>query len=163
MSKRTITLGKWNGQPIKWVVLKKESFGTLVISKWEIDRSSFNSNNNDNNWWSSDLRKFLNNDFFNTAFSDEEKKKIVNTFLAYPNNTKDDVFVLTRDEVETLVLKDGDDDYENSHYRNCSHCYWTRSQYNNEVAHGYAKGCWCNHRPNHSRYAIRPAIYIITD
>lgn len=162
MSKRTITLGKWNNKPIEWVVLKKESFGTLVISKWEIDRRVFNSNSNDNNWSSSDLRKFLNNDFFNTAFSGEEKKKIVNTFLAYPNNTKDDVFVLTQEEVKTLVLKDGDDTYENSNYCSCSYCYWTRTQDGSYIYTGYANGCWCNRYPNDT-YAIRPAMYIITD
>lgn len=161
MSKPIITLGKWNNKPIEWVVLKKESFGTLVISKWEIDRRVFDSNN-DNNWSSSDLRKFLNNDFFNTAFSGEEKKKIVNTFLAYPNNTKDDVFILTKEEVETLILKDGDDAYERKYYRNCNYCYYTRTQDGNYIWHGYAKGCWCYHSTNNT-YAIRPAMYIITD
>lgn len=163
MSKRTITLGKWNNKPIEWVVLKKESFGTLVISKWEIGKRVFNSNSNDNNWSSSDLRKFLNNDFFNTAFSDEEKKKIVNTFLAYPNNTKDDVFILTKEEVETLILKDGDDAYEKKYYQNCTYCYWTRTQDGSYIHHGYAQRCWCRHYTNYNSYAIRPAMYIITD
>lgn len=44
MSKRIITLGKWEGNPIEWIVLKEESFGTLVISKDMLFSYRFNQN-----------------------------------------------------------------------------------------------------------------------
>lgn len=160
MGKRVITLGTWEGKPIEWIVLKKESFGTLVISKWSIGSRYFNGNSGNNNWSDSDLRKYLNDEFFKTSFSDNEKKKILNAHLGSPDNTKDNVFILTKDEVCELLLKDGEDDYENDYNGGCSNCIWTRTKTDSRnVSHGYAGGCWCNHYPNNS-YAVRPAMYI---
>lgn len=154
MSKRIIKLGTWNSNPVEWVVLQEDDFRLLVISRYEIGKMAFDSGNN-NNWSTSSLRKFLNNDFFKNTFADAEKKKILNVVLS-GDNVKDDVFILTKGEVQQLLLKDGD--YENSHYRSCSYCIWTR----NGVEHGYTKGCWCGHNAN-STYAVRPAMYLKKD
>ena len=40
MSKRVITLGTWNGNPIEWIVLKEDGFQTLVVSKWPLFSAS---------------------------------------------------------------------------------------------------------------------------
>ena len=156
MSKRIITLGTWGGKPIEWIVLKADRFGVLVICKERIGTFRFNDNSSNNSWGSSSLRKYLNREFFNKAFSDEEKKKIVNLSL---DSTKDDVFILTKNEITELLLKDGGDPYENNHYNNCSYCCWTRSKNGSNVDNGYARGCWCSH-PSSSTYSVRPAIYI---
>lgn len=110
MSKRIIKLGTWNSNPVEWVVLQEDDFRLLVISRYEIGKMAFDSGNN-NNWSTSSLRKFLNNDFFKNTFADAEKKKILNVVLS-GDNVKDDVFILTKGEVQQLLLKDGD--YENS-------------------------------------------------
>lgn len=156
MSKRMITLGKWNDTPIEWIVLKEESFGVLVISKGSIGDFQFNSNNN-GDWASSSLRKYLNETFFVTVFDNEEKKKIVNSHL---DKSKDNVFLLTESEVRELLLKGGSDSYEDSHTHDaCSWCCWTRSENGSTARQGYARGCWCN-RNKTSLYRIRPAMYI---
>lgn len=60
MSKRVITLGTWNGNPIEWIVLKEDGFQTLVVSKWPLFSSRFNRNDSDGNRWdSSALRNYL--------------------------------------------------------------------------------------------------------
>lgn len=153
MSIKEFILGKWDGKPIEWSVLKEESFGTLVISKDRIAQKVFDISSSNNNWGSCSLRKFLNGDFFNQAFSDDEKKKIVNVKL---DNTKDDIFILTKDEVENLLE---DDCYNTEHYGSCSYCCWTRTNDRSSVVHGYASGCWCSHAPNRI-YSVRPAMYI---
>lgn len=104
MSRRSITLGTWNGKPIEWLVLKEEGLATLVISRYPLLSHKFNENTNDGNRWdSSSLRKYLNNEFYKQAFNEEEKKRIVNAYLSSPNGTKDDVFVLSKEEADALM------------------------------------------------------------
>ena len=153
MSIKEFILGKWDGKPIEWSVLKEESFGTLVISKDRIARMVFDNSSSNNNWGSCSLRKFLNGDFFNQAFSDDEKKKIVNVKNDY---TKDDIFILTKDEVENLLK---DDYYDIEYHGSCSYCCWTRTKDGTKVRTGYASGCWCSYAPN-CGYSVRPAMYI---
>lgn len=153
MSIKEFILGKWDGKPIEWSVLKEESFGTLVISKDRIAQMVFDSSSN-NNWGSCSLRKFLNGVFFNQAFSDDEKKKIVNVKF---DNTKDDIFILTKDEVENLLK---DDCYNTEYHGSCSYCCWTRTKDGTKVRKGYASGCWCSYAPNYGKYSVRPAMYI---
>ena len=156
MSIKEFILGKWDGKPIEWSVLKEESFGTLVISKDRIAETVFDSSSS-NNWGSCSLRKFLNGDFFNQAFSDDEKKKIVNVKL---DNTKDDIFILTKDEVENLLKDDYYDKLHRNSYGKCSSCCWTRTNDRSSVVNCYASGCLCSHAPNYGKYSVRPAMYI---
>lgn len=104
MSRRSITLGTWDGKPIEWLVLKEEGLATLVISRYPLLSHKFNENtNNGNRWDSSSLRKYLNNEFYKQAFNEEEKKKIVNAYLSSSNGTKDNVFVLSKEEADALM------------------------------------------------------------
>lgn len=156
MSIKEFIWGNWEGKPIRWCVLKEENFGNLVISKDRIARMVFDNSSSNNNWGSCSLRKFLNGDFFNQAFSDDEKKKIVNVKL---DNTKDDIFILTKDEVENLLKDDYYDKLARNIIEKCNSCCWTRTNDCSSVVHGYASGCWCSHSPNY-RYSVRPAMYI---
>ena len=90
MSKRIITLGKWNDKPIEWIVLKEETFGTLVLSKDILFKDKFDDNSND--WIKSHIRKYLNEDFYKKAFSEGEKLKIVNAKLEDVKSSKDNIF-----------------------------------------------------------------------
>lgn len=161
MAKRTITLGKWENKPLKWIVLKEENFGCLVIIEDRIGKYKFDESNK-NSWGSSSLRKFLNKDFFDSAFTDEEKKKIVNSRT---DNVKDNVFILTQDEVVELLPKVGPDPYEDSHHgKNVyfgydEYRFWTRSITESCMRIGYAKGNWSISSPNNT-YSVRPAMYI---
>lgn len=103
MSKRIITLGTWDGKPIEWIVLRNDKVGTLVISKNSLFNSYFDNDSND--WKKSNIRKYLNNAFYNKAFSEIDKKNIINAKLEDVNDSKDNVFILSKTEAETL-LKD---------------------------------------------------------
>ena len=135
MAKKEILLGTWNDEPLRWVVLKEDDFGMLVISKESIGKRQFNGDNSTNTWSDSDLRKFLNGEFFETAFLKEDKKKIVNSYLEYPEGTKDNIFILSQEEMKQLLLKDDSDKYEDNYYKYIEFIFycWTRtpSGYNN--------------------------------
>lgn len=106
MSKRTIKLGTWNDKPIEWIVLKEESFGTLVISKDLLFTCCFNRNRSDGNIWkNSYLRTYCNDVFYKDAFNEVEKRKIVNVALFDPSVTKDNVFVLSINEADSLMKR----------------------------------------------------------
>ena len=82
MSKRQITLGTWNEEPIEWIVLKEQDGRALVVSEDILFEQYFNSDyNNGNQQADSDIRKYLNHDFYEKAFTVDEKKKIVNTYI----------------------------------------------------------------------------------
>ena len=104
MSKRVITLGTWEGKPIEWIVLKEEKGLTLVFCKGAVNRMDCSWNGTSGTWRDLNIRKWLNNEFYNNAFTDEEKKKIVNSFLKDPESTKDDVFLLSYDEPNRRVI-----------------------------------------------------------
>lgn len=157
MSKRIITLGTWDGKPIEWLVLKEEGFTSLVISKDRIGQYRFDNNSSNNNWDSCDLRKFLKNDFYKSAFTEEEKKKIINVKLTDSNNVKDNIFILSKQEVEYL----SDDDYEKAHYSSrCSYCIWTRTKNDPYILSVYVKNnCSCNQYAN-TNFSVRPAMWV---
>lgn len=157
MSGRSITLGTWNGNPIEWIVLKEEGLATLVISKDTIGKYYFDGNSSNSSWAHSWLRTFLNNDFYEKAFTAEEKKKIVNAKLTDVGNAKDNVFILSENEVKTLLTLENDD-YTKRHSGVCDYCCWTRTQDGSYVRHGYIN-CWCTHSSN-KYYQVRPAMWI---
>lgn len=156
MSRRSITLGTWGGNPIEWLVLKEEGFATLVISKDTIGKCLFDGNSS-SNWVHSSLRTYLNNDFYENVFTAGEKKKIVNAKLTDVGNAKDNVFILSENEVKTLLTEENDD-YKSRHSGACSYCCWTRTPNGNNVRRGYFD-CWCSHSPN-NYYQVRPAMWI---
>lgn len=157
MSGRSITLGTWNGNPIEWLVLKEEGLATLVISKDTIGKYYFDGNSSNNSWAHSWLRTFLNNDFYEKAFTAEEKKKIVNAKLTDVGNAKDNVFILSRSEVETLLTAENDD-YTRRYANDCGYCCWTRTQDGSYVRNGYTN-CSCRRSPR-DHYQVRPAMWI---
>lgn len=176
MSKRVITLGTWNGNPIEWIVLKEDGFQTLVVSKWPLFSSVFNRNDSDGNRWdSSALRNYLNSSFYQSAFDENEKKKIISAYLSDPNGTKDNVFVLSVSEAENLMTQNerayGDKSC-NRHGQGCSNCYqysrqygtcwWLRNLYTGDSRYANYIDCHGN-SSNHyvyNMFSIRPAMYV---
>lgn len=161
MSRRIITLGTWNGNPIEWLVLKEESFGTLVISKELLFNYKFNQNRNDGNKWEgSSLRGYMNNEFFKTTFTEEEKKKIVNVYLSDPDSTKDNVFVLSVNEVDKLMTQSE---------RATGNLLWTRTPNVSESIYACRigpdggfdyKGRYSGYSYVDNMFYVRPAMYI---
>ena len=158
MSKRIITLGKWENKPIEWIVLKEEESCQLLITKTKIGRKYTFNNRNNSRWDISDIRIFLNDEFFNNAFNSDEKKMVINAYLELPNQTKDNVFILSFDEAKSLI--GSDDEYGCNKQCSENWCCWYRSSYSStEVYIGYPNICSCH--PNANRtFALRPAMWI---
>lgn len=104
MSRRSITLGTWDGKPIEWIVLCENDFDMLVISKISIGKNKYSISNN-SNWASSDMRYYLNSNFYKNNFSEDEKKKIVNIYLN-DTRTKDNIFLISKSESDNYLSSD---------------------------------------------------------
>jgi len=94
-----VTLGN-----IDWYVLAVESGKALLLSEKVLETRAYHSSNIEITWEDCDLRAYLNGSFYDNNFSDQEKKKIIETDLLNEDTsgnigTKDKVFLLSKDEV----------------------------------------------------------------
>lgn len=144
MSKRVITLGTWNGNPIEWIVLKEDDFSALVVSKNVLFTRKFDPSSND--WTNSEIRAYLNGDFFRQAFTDEDRKSVVNTF-------KTDIFLLSKSEAES---------YMSGAELTASSLWWLGSP-----DFSFYRNSWCvtsngsfDCRRVYDAYGVRPAMYV---
>ena len=101
-------------RPVEWRVLAIENNKAFVISRYGLDAMRFDSESND--WSESEIRKWLNGEFYNSAFSGDEKARIISFNL-------DDVFLLSREESEKY--------FANNDARRCK-----------PTAYAKAKGAW---------------------
>ena len=102
--------GSVNKDGIEWLVLKKdeENHRALLFSKYILDMHGFSASHEEVSWEMSEIRKWLNDEFYNTAFSDLERKSIVEAELKNDYDygdgfRKDDV---TYDKVFLLSAKE---------------------------------------------------------
>ena len=96
-------------EPIEWEIVLDEGDRMLVISRYILDVVPYNTEYTDITWENCTLRSWLNNDFYNTAFSDSDHGRIIQTELTNSdnphygtvggNNTSDKLFVLSLNEV----------------------------------------------------------------
>lgn len=162
MSKRIITLGTWEGKPIEWLVLKEEGFATFCVSKIVLFTHCYNDDGNKgNDYAKSDIRKYLNSNFFKTAFSDVEKKKIINVKNT-DFNTKDNIFLLSKNEAEKLMTQN-----ERTHAISIGCCLRTVSSHGSlyiwRIGHdgGFDDyGHYESYSYVYKPYGIRPAMWI---
>lgn len=152
MSKRVITLGSWNGNPIEWIVLKEDDFSALVVSKNVLFTRRFDPSSND--WNNSEIRAYLNGDFFRQAFTDEDRKSVVNAFV---ESRKTDVFLLSKSEAES---------YMSGAELTASSWWWLRSPiqitapYRRDGNYGVNEKGYYSFDYSYSIYGIRPAMYV---
>ena len=117
-------------KPIKWSVLKKDAKRALLISSYGLNNKSFrgklegvtlmeayHSKNKHKRegvtWETCALRKWLNEEFYNTAFSEDEKKRICTTKVKNADHSKyhtpggcdteDRIFLLSIREVKKYL------------------------------------------------------------
>ena len=155
MSKRIITMGKWEKQPIEWIVLIDNETSMLCVSKSVLFGHCFNDNENKgSNYSSSDIRAYLNNEFWNKAFSATEKKMIINAVLPDVNNAKDDVFLLSKSEVDSLMT---------SEEATCGNWWYSRTSKTNKTVYDHKSDCheWGEYLTD--KDGIRPAIWVRKD
>ena len=100
-------------EPIKWRVIDKATDGSkaLLASDQVLDFKYYRSSNLDTefkSWADCYLRTWLNDTFYNKAFDSAEKAAIKKETLTTTGsvNTEDNVFVLSRDEANTLSQMD---------------------------------------------------------
>lgn len=104
----SITFGNYeqgNGQsPIEWIVLDSQEDRMLLLSKYTLDAKPFHEVEDWNVTWAEcTLRNWLNEEFFNSAFSEEERARILSVTNATADapDTQDSVFLLSLDELNT--------------------------------------------------------------
>lgn len=94
--------------PIEWLVLNRNGNKALLLSRYGLDRQSYNESYESVSWGECTLRTWLNDDFISRAFNDDEQAAILasnilnNDELLYGdwetsggNNTQDKLFLLS--------------------------------------------------------------------
>ena len=111
-TKEVITFGHYemdgdtaNGpESIPWLVLAREGDNMLLVSEYSLDYQSFTptyqSYDGIPGWETSSLRTWLNNDFRDTAFTEEEQRRLV--------GDPDPVFLLSGEEVRRYFVSEED-------------------------------------------------------
>lgn len=127
----TVTFGSYyqsnssTKEPIEWIVLDRQGNKALLLSKYILDCKCYNEEWVDVTWETCTLRNWLNYTFYNTAFSSSEKSYIDNTYVitndihsggSYAsggNNTYDNIFLLSVDEVYKYFYQSSTHPYGN--------------------------------------------------
>ena len=115
-----VTLGtyeQWEkNQPIEWLVLAVENGKALLITKYGLVSKKYNRRVGAT-WENSSIRTWLNNEFLNTAFTDSEKRRLLNVKVTADKNpsysstnpgkaTKDQVFLLSIAETREYLASE---------------------------------------------------------
>ena len=150
-------------RPVEWRVLARENNKALVISRYGLDAKRFGTSNN---WDSSEIRQWLNGEFYNSAFSGDEKARIISFNL-------EDVFLLSREEAEKYFADDDARKCKPTSYaeakgaltedNGCGY-WWLRSPNPNNGNEVYFVNCgggiWDCGSIYFYNYSVRPALWI---
>ncbi|MCR5202518.1 MAG: DUF6273 domain-containing protein [Lachnospiraceae bacterium] len=117
-----------------WKVLYKQDGNILIISDKVIKCVPFNKKKKNVYWSTCTLRKYLNSNFINNSFSKDEMSMINTTTLNTKSGrrtikTKDKVFCLSKDEVNSYIKSDNDKIVEDLNEKvGAGGCWWLRTQ-----------------------------------
>ena len=107
--------GQYNQSPIQWYILDKDAANhrVMLLSMDTLHKICYNRNYGFITWAESKIRSWLNGYFISSAFTSEERARIPSVQIVNANNpmygtpggvdTTDKVFLLSIDEVETLL------------------------------------------------------------
>ena len=112
-----LLIGGYGGDELLWQVLAVLKGKALLLSRYGIERSCFNTNNAGQTWSNSTVRKWLNGTFYSQAFSRGEAAAIIEAFVneaedqasksfapkRIGESTYDHVFLLSYAELMTYV------------------------------------------------------------
>ncbi len=90
-------------EPIEWIILQEEEDRILLLSLHALDSASYNEGLKDTTWETCALRSFLNGAFYDTAFTDEEKEKVLPVTNENPDSNG---YFLTEYALETYTQLD---------------------------------------------------------
>lgn len=159
---------------IEWLVLKNDGSKALLISKYALDCQQYHTSRIFGTWKTCTLRKWLNGTFISNAFSHEEQAMILST-TTESADTKDRVFLLSRDEAWEYFSSDSTRQCQGTAYcyaqgayktgnGNCK--WWLRSPvYSGCTAYVY-DGSLRDYNGEYSccvdsgKIAVRPALWI---
>ena len=123
--------------PIEWIVLNRDGNRALLLSKYKLDRRKYNDIKEDTTWERSTIRSWLNNTFYSSAFTDNEKLKVINVNIINNDNvrfgtnggedTYDKVFLLSIDEVNRYLKNNTMRDTLKTNYSKVNSGWWLRS------------------------------------
>lgn len=159
---------------IEWLVLKNDGSKALLISKYALDCQQYHTSRIFGTWKTCTLRKWLNGTFISNAFSHEEQAMILST-TTESADTKDRVFLLSRDEAWEYFSSDSTRQCQGTAYcyaqgayktgnGNCK--WWLRSPvgsgytayvYDGNLEDYYGKKSCC---VDNDDIAVRPALWI---
>ena len=99
-------------EDIQWIVLDQKDDQIMLISKYCLDSMPYHNALEPVNWEYCSLRQWLNTEFLETAFTEEERSRIVEVTNDNPEHdraktssgrsTIDRVFILSRQEAQDL-------------------------------------------------------------
>ena len=167
-------------EPIEWQVLAIEDGNAMMISRWILDKAAYSDGRATTSWVRSSLRAWLNDGFYNTAFTDEEKQKLVakelSTRYEKHGKTADPVTLIGTDDA--LHLMQGMETrkaypteyakaqgiYKSEKYHPSTH-YWTRNPsfaawYKASFIAASGGVMKCGGSASAPNYGVRPVIYV---
>lgn len=109
-------------EAIEWIVLAKEDNSRiLVISKYALECSSYNTSKTSVTWEKCYLRSWLNSTFLNTAFSTSERAMIPSVTVSADKNPKYSTFPgpITTDQVFLLSTTEAEQYFGTDAARQC--------------------------------------------
>ena len=83
---KTIKMGKWEGNDIEWEIIDRNDDECILLSKYIYLCKPYNETQKSVTWEQSTLRKYLNGEFKDKAFSDEEKSRIIESYIENDDN-----------------------------------------------------------------------------
>lgn len=159
---------------IEWLVLKNDGSKALLISKYALDCQQYHTSRIFGTWKTCTLRKWLNGTFISNAFSHEEQAMILST-TTESADTKDRVFLLSRDEAWEYFSSDSTRQCQGTAYCYAQGAYktgngnckwwlrspvysgWTAYVYDGNLEDYYGKKSCC---VDNDDIAVRPALWI---
>jgi len=112
-----VSFGNYNGNT-EWIVVKNSGDSLLLLSKNIIEKKAYNDEYVNITWGESSIRKWLNGEYLNSAFSEEERAKILESLVINSDNpdhgtrggasTEDRIFLLSLTEVNGYLASKED-------------------------------------------------------
>ena len=181
---KKIKFGKYRDMDIDWLILEENEQGMLLLSTWVLEGRQFNVKNTTINWENCTLRKWLNDEFYNSAFSAEEKQRVLMSAVENPESpkrdakpgsiTNDHVFLLSYPEAKKYFYLAREiqarhapylsrKDLQNVEERRANCAWWLRTPgYSGKTATavGYTGTLDDNGNYPETTMGVRPAIWI---
>ncbi len=168
--------GNYDGKKdtLEWIVIDydEEEGKALLLSRYAIDKKSYNDTMSDITWETCTLRNWLNGDFYGNAFNASEQKMILfsevrnqdksTSGVSGGNDTKEKIFLLSYEETRDGEYFINATDRKATLYDGTSCWWWLRSPGSSSdcAAYVYSNGDVRSMDVYRNYVAVRPALWI---